>query len=229
MKLRFLAAVMACCLLFMVPVVLGQGTDLGTVRGTVTDSSGAVVANAAVTILDIQTGSTRQTTTNSHGEYQMFGLRSGTYKVTITNPGMSTADVTGVVVNGSDVVSANAVLKVASATEQVTVTSEAPLIDTSDQTISNTITSTAVIDLPRDSRDVYQFLYLNPNITQGVDAGEFKFLGFQSYGANFSLDGQRATNTIFGSPTTSEPSLEAVSEVNVLSNDFSAEYAGIAN
>src|SRR5947207_9404476 len=142
---------------------------------------------------------------------------------------MSTADVTGVVVNGSDVVSANAVLKVASATEQVTVTSEAPLIDTSDQTISNTITSTAVIDLPRDSRDVYQFLYLNPNITQGVDAGEFKFLGFQSYGANFSLDGQRATNAIFGSPTSSEPSLEAVSEVNVLSNDFSAEYSGIAN
>ena len=56
-----------------------------------------------------------------------------------------------------------------------------------------------------------------------------KFLGFQSYGASFTLDGQRATNTVFGSHSTSEPSLEAVSEVNVLSNDFSAEYAGIAN
>jgi hypothetical protein len=111
----------------------------------------------------------------------------------------------------------------------VVVTTEAPVINVSDQTISNTINSTAIIDLPRDSRDVYQFLYLNPNITQGVDAGEFKFLGFQSYGANFTIDGQRATNTIFGSPTTSEPSLEAVSEVNVMSNDFSAEYAGIAN
>src|SRR5207253_6313541 len=85
------------------------------------------------------------------------------------------------------------------------------------------------IDLPRDSRDVYQFLFLNPNVTQGVDAGEFKFIRLQSYGANFTIDGQRSTSTVFGSPTSSEPSLEAVGELNVLSNDFSAEYAGIAN
>lgn len=209
--------------------VQGQGTDLGTIRGTVTDSSGAMVGNAAVTVLDVQTGATRQTATNSRGEYQMFGLRSGTYKVTITNSGMNTAEVTGVVINGSDVVSANAVLKVATTTEQVTVSSEAPMIDTSDQTISTTLTNQEVIDLPRDSRNVYDFLYLNPNITQADSDGELKFLGFQSYGASFTLDGQRSTNTIFGSHSTSQPSLEAVSEINVLSNDFSAEYAGIAN
>src|SRR5260370_36223680 len=91
------------------------------------------------------------------------------------------------------------------------------------------MTNQLVIDLPRDSRDVYQFLYLNPNITQGVDAGEFKFLGFQEYGANFTIDGQRSTNTIFGSPTSSDPSLDAVSALNVLYNDFSAAYAGIGN
>jgi hypothetical protein len=232
MKLRYLfvtLAALATLILCSSVFVYGQGTDLGTIRGTVTDSSGAVVPSASVTILDTRTGATRHTTTNSRGDYQMFGLPSGTYKVTLTVAGMSTEDITGVVLNGSDVATANGVLKVASTTEQVVVTSEAPIIDSSDQTISNTITSTAVIDLPRDSRDVYQFLYLNPNITQGVQAGEFKFLGFQSYGANFTIDGQRASNTISGSPTTSEPSLEAVSEVNVLSNDFSAEYAGIAN
>jgi hypothetical protein len=206
-----------------------QGTDLGTIRGTVTDSSGAVVAKATVIIIDLATNTPRSTTTNSSGEYQIFGLRSGTYKVSVTAPGMSTADVTGVVLNGSDVVSANAVLKVSSGHESIVVTAEAPTIDTEDQTISTTMTNQQVIDLPRDSRDVYQFLYLNPNITQGVDAGEFKFLGFQEYGANFTIDGQRSTNTIFGSPTSSEPSLEAVSELNVLSNDFSAEYAGIGN
>lgn len=230
MKFRLVASfVLAVVSFFFVPYGFAQGTDLGTIRGTVKDSSGAVVVNASVTILDTQTGATRQTKTNSGGDYQMFGLPSGNYRVKIAAPGMSTADITGVVLNGSDVMTASAVLKVSTASENVEVTAEAPIIDTSDQTISNTITSTAVIDLPRDSRDVYQFLYLNPNITQGVDSGEFKFLGFQSYGANFSLDGQRATNTIFGSPTTSEPSLEAVSEVNVLSNDFSAEYSGIAN
>src|SRR5256885_14183000 len=54
--------------------VLGQGTDLGTIRGTVTDASGAVVPNASVTITDQTTNSTRRTSTNSHGEYQVFGL-----------------------------------------------------------------------------------------------------------------------------------------------------------
>ena len=225
----FTVVAIAISLGLFVPAALGQGTDLGTIRGTVTDSTAAVVVNASVTVLDSQTGASRQTKTNSSGEYQMFGLPSGHYSVKIAAPGMSTEDITGVVLNGSDVLTANAVLKVSTASENVEVSSEAPIIDASDQTISNTISSAGIIDLPRDSRDIYQFLYLNPNITQGVDAGEFKFLGFQSYGANFTIDGQRATNTIFGSPTTSEPSLEAVSELNVLSNDFSAEYSGIAN
>ncbi len=229
MKPRFIAAVLPLCVLLLLTFAFGQGTDLGTIRGTVTDSSGALVGGASVTVLDVRTGTTRQTRTNSSGEYQMFGLPSGNYNVKIASPGMTTQDITGIVLNGSDVMTANAILKVSSANENVVVTAEAPVIDASDQTISNTISSSAVIDLPRDSRDVYQFLYLNPNITQGVDAGEFKFLGFQSYGANFTIDGQRASNTISGSPTTSEPSLEAVSEVNVMSNDFSAEYAGISN
>ncbi|HZP17954.1 MAG TPA: carboxypeptidase-like regulatory domain-containing protein, partial [Terriglobales bacterium] len=207
----------------------GQGTDLGTIRGTVTDPSGAVVANAAVTILDTSTGATRQTTTSTHGEYQMFGLPSGTYKITIAAPGMSTANITGVEVRGSDVVSANAVLKVSTTTEQVVVSAEAPIIDSEDQTISDTLTSRAVIDLPRDSRDIYSFLYLNPNITQGTADGEFKFLGAQSYGASFSVDAQRSNGGIFGEPTATQPTLEAVGDLNVLSNDFSAEYAGIAN
>jgi len=209
--------------------LLGQGTDLGTIRGTVTDQSGAVVPNATVVILDLGTGTPRETKTSSRGEYQVFGLRSGNYKVTVSAQGMSTADITGIVLTGSDVVSADAVLKVSTANEQVVVTAEAATIDTQDQTISNTISHQEVIDLPRDSRDIYDFLYLNPNITQADSPGELKFLGFQSYGTNFTLDGQRSTNTIFGSHSTSQPSLEAVSELNVLSNDFSAEYAGIAN
>jgi len=224
-----LVLVLAIFAVFGTELLHGQGTDLGTIRGTVTDSSGAVVPNASVTILDVGTGETRHTTTNSRGDYQMFGLPSGTYKVTLAVAGMGTEDITGVVLNGSDVATANGVLKVASTAEQVVVTAEAPIIDSADQTISETITSTAVIDLPRDSRDVYDFLYLNPNIVQGTNTGEFKFLGAQSYGASFSVDGQRSNGGIFGDPTATQPTLEAVGDINIMSNDFSAEYAGIAN
>ncbi len=217
------------CGLFSAQSLMAQGTDLGTIRGSVTDSSGAVVPNAKVVILDVATGTTRQTMTNAQGEYQMFGLRPGSYSVTISIENMRTQELTGIVLNGSDVVAANAVLGVARQQEAVEVTSEAPTINTADQTISDTITSREVVDLPRDSRDVFSFLYLNPNITQGVGDGTFKFLGFQSYGANFTIDGQRSTSTLDGSASASEPSLEAVGELNVLSNDFSSEYAGISS
>lgn len=209
--------------------LFAQGSDLGTISGSVTETTGALVPNAKVVILDLATNTPRETQTNSQGEYRVFGLRPGAYKVSISAPGMGTTEITNVQVSGSDVVSVNGVLKVAGTSETVSVTSEAPLVDTEDQTISDTITSQAVIDLPRDSRNVYSFLYLNPNITQSGTDGSFKFLGAQSYGANFALDGQRSNGGIFGEPTSSQPSLEAVGDINVLSNDFSAEYAGIAN
>src|SRR5215467_7751459 len=227
-KLAF-AFLSSLVLVFCSARVHGQGTDLGTIRGTVTDSSGAAIPNAAVTITDALTNTARQTQTNSQGHYEMFGLKPGAYRVVITAPGMDKEEITGIVLSGSDTVSADAVLKVSAAQESVVVSLEAPAINTEDQTISQTLDNQSVIELPRDSRDVYTFLYLNPSITQADSDGSFKFIGAQSYGASFSLDGQRSNGGIYGQPTNSQPSLEAVGEINVLTTDFSAEYAGVAN
>jgi hypothetical protein len=207
----------------------GQGTDLGTIRGTVADSSGAVIAGAKVTVTDTLTNTDRVTQTNSQGSYEIFGLKPGAYKVTIEAPGMAKSEITNITLRGSDVVTTDAQLKVSTTATSVIVTMEAPAINTEDQTISQTLDNQAVIELPRDSRNVYTFLYLNPNVTQGASDGAFKFLGAQSYGASFSLDGQRSNGGIFGEPTASQPSLEAVGEINLLTSDFSAEYAGVAN
>jgi hypothetical protein len=210
-------------------IVFGQGTDLGTIRGTVTDSTGAVIPGATVTVTDALTNAARETRTNSQGNYEMFGLKPGAYRVAITAVGMSKKEITDIVLNGSDIVSVDAVLKVSAAQESVVVSMEAPAINTEDQTISQTLNNQAIVELPRDSRDVYTFLYLNPNVTQADADGNFKFIGAQSYGASFSLDGQRSNGGIFGVPTASQPSLEGVGEINLLTSDFSAEYAGIAN
>src|SRR6267142_4697056 len=228
------AKYLACLLVLVLgngcaQTLFAQGTDLGAIHGSVTDSTGAVIPNAKVVVVDLATNTSRETATNSHGDYEVSGLRSGGYKVTVSAASMGTVDLTGIVLNGSDVANANAVLKVAGKAESLEVTAEVPIINSEDQTISDTITSQSVINLPRDSRNIYSFLYLNPNITQSGPDGSFKFLGAQSYGANFSLDGQRSNGGIFGEPTSSQPSLEAVGDINVLSNDFSAEYAGIAN
>ncbi len=209
--------------------IFAQGTDLGAIRGTVTDASGAIVPGATIKVTDLATNKSRDQVTNSKGDFDAFGLQSGRYTIVVAATGFSTAEITGIVVNGSDTVSVNAILQVSGTQQNVVITSEAPVIHTDDQTISQTLGNQAVNELPRDSRDVYQFLYLNPNITQGAEPGSFKFLGAQSYGASYSLDGQRSNGGIFGDHTASQPSLEAVGEINILSNDFSAEYAGIAN
>src|SRR5258708_20303637 len=228
-RLAFTCVLCLSLLFWAAGVVFGQGTDLGTIRGTVTDSTGAVIPGATVTVTDALTNTARETRTNSQGNYEMFGLKPGTYRVVITAVGMRKKEITDIVLNGSDTVSADAVLKVSAAQESVVVTMEAPAINTEDQTISQTLNNQAIVELPRDSRNVYTFLYLNPNVTQGASDGEFKFIGAQSYGASFSLDGQRSNGGIFGEPTASQPSLEAVGEINLFTSDFIAEYAGIAN
>ena len=131
--------------------------------------------------------------------------------------------------NGSDAVRADVKLEIGNPEATVNVTQEAGIIQTESPVISGNLTTRQLLELPRDSRDIYQFLYLNPNITSSAGGEGFKFIGAQSYGASFSLDGQRSNGGIFGEATASQPSLEVIEELTVLSNNFSAEYAGIAN
>jgi hypothetical protein len=219
---------MVCCVLYGIATAFSQGTNLGTIRGTVVDQKGDAVPNASVKVTDLATNVSRDLTTSGIGDYEAAGLKPGNYRVTVTAPGFKTTAINAVL-TGSDVVRADAKLEVGDASAIVSVTSEAGLIETDTPTISGTINNRHLIELPRDSRDIYQFLYLNPNITQGEASGSFKYIGAQSYGAAFSLDGQRSNGGIFGEPTASQPSLEAIGELTVLSNNFTAEYAGIAN
>jgi len=216
--------------LFLLGAVLayGQGTDLGIIRGTVTDAQGGVIAGAAVVITDTATDIKVERTTDALGNYEVPNLKFGTYKVTVNYTGFNTAEVVNVVLRGTSTVRVDVRLTPRTVAEQITVTTEAPLIQMEAPVISATLSTQQILDLPRDSRDIYQFLYLNPNITYNPEHG-FKFIGSQSYGANFALDGQRATGAGFGQAIGGQPSLETIGELTVLSNSFTAEYAGIAN
>ena len=217
------------CVLCGTSSAFAQGTNLGTIRGRVTDQNGAAVKGAAVQVTDLETNLSRELTTNDEGEYEAPALKLGTYRVTITVSGFSTK-VIRVVLAGTEPVRADADLEVGGAVETVEVQAEAGVIQTETPTISTAISNQQLVQLPRESRDIYQFLYLNPNITQGATGEDsFKFIGSQSYGAAFSLDGQRANGGIFGGVTASQPSLEVIQELTVLSNNFAAEYGGIAN
>jgi len=224
----FSIVLIALCLFCGAISVFAQGSNTGTIRGRVTDPNGASVAAASVKVTDLRTNSVRDLTTNGDGEYEASTLKSGNYSVTVTAPNFKST-VADVVVTGSDAVRADIQLEVGSPDATVIVTQEVGVIQTETPTISGNINTRQLLELPRDSRDIYQFLYLNPNITTSAGGEGFKFIGAQSYGASFSLDGQRSNGGIFGEATSSQPSLEAIEELTVLSSNFSAEYAGIAN
>src|SRR6266550_3217496 len=206
-----------------------QGTNLGTIRGTVTDPNGAIIPNAAVQITDQATSLSRDLTTDNQGNYEAAALKPGNYKVTVTAAGFKTTVIEAVVA-GSDIVRADVKTEIGAPSENVSITAEPGLIERDQPVISGTLNNRQLLEVPRDSREILEFLYLNPDITQGPGGdGSFKFIGAQSYGASFSLDGQRTNGGIFGEPTSSQPSLETVGELIVLSKNFTAEYSGIAN
>ena len=112
-------------------------------------------------------------------------------------------------------------------TETVTVSAEATNnITLESQAIARGLDEQQLHDLPRSSRDIQSFLLLNPNVLGGTD--DIQFLGGRTYGVSYIQDGQASTNAIFGTVGNSAPGLDAISEVQVLSNSYSAEYGGLA-
>src|SRR6185369_4374064 len=97
-----------------------QGSNLGTIRGTITDANGAVLPNAAVQVTDQATGLSRSFTTNGEGNYEVAALKPGTYKVSVTAAGFKTTSMDAVV-SGSDTVRADLKMEVGAQTENVIV------------------------------------------------------------------------------------------------------------
>src|SRR5690349_24162450 len=98
-----------------------QGTNLGTLRSTVTDPNGAVIPNAAVKVTDRETGLFRDLTTDAEGNFEATALKAGTYKITVTATGFKTAEIEAVI-KGSDVVRADVRTEVGAQSENVLIT-----------------------------------------------------------------------------------------------------------
>ena len=200
---------------------------LGTIRGTVVDPQGAAVAGAAVLVIDETTGVPRAVETDAEGRFEAANLRPGTYRVEVTTPNFKKSEQTGVVLRAAGTALVDVKLELGAMTESVTVSAE-PLsnITLESQAIARGLDEQQLRDLPRSSRDIQAFLLLNPNVLGGSD--DIQFLGGRTYGVSYIQDGQASTNAIFGMVGNSAPGLDAISEVQVLSNSYSAEYGGLA-
>jgi hypothetical protein len=150
-----------CAVALSVFAAHGQG-NLGRILGFVTDQSGGNVANAAVTITDVQRGVSRNLTTDSDGAYIAPGLQPGTYTVRIELKGFKTFERQNILVEVGKDVRIDAVLNPGATTETITITEEVPLIDTTSTTLGGTISNEIINDLPLNGRNYQNLLTLRP-------------------------------------------------------------------
>jgi hypothetical protein len=173
-----------------------QSTNSGTLAGTVTDASNAVVNGASVTLTDAATRTERTTTTNEAGRYIFVDLAPGAYELSTTKQGFSTTKAQ-ITIEVGLATTANMKLQVGGSSVVVEVTAGTNELQTMNATVGNTINSTALDALPSIGRDVSTFVELQPGVTpEGSVAGT---VNDQTY---FSLDGGNNTNDMDGNMST---------------------------
>jgi hypothetical protein len=183
---RLLAAAVLSTLL----TVAGYAqTFRGAINGSVTDPSGAVVANAKVTATNVGTGVTLNTVTTSNGEYAFQDLPLGTYKVTVSAGGFSQVTVDQVSVTAGSIYTLPVQLKMGQQTPAIEVSAAALSIDTTATTQSNTIPDVVVQNIPLNGRDYTQLIAATPGYAGYAADGTGQYNGTRINQMNWQIDG----------------------------------------
>ncbi len=235
------------CLLVLLatsaPLAVAQGAlSFAQLNGTVVDVGGRVVVNAQVTVRDLDTNQSFQATTNTTGFFAVPNLPPGKYELTITASGFAKYQQTGITLTVGQVATISPTLKVATTSEVVTVTTEAPLIEPTKTEISQVVETQQIESLPISNRVFTDFALLTPGVASsrtslGTTFTEFEvtqisFGGMRSFSNEITVDGADFVNSASGIQRATPPQ-ESVQEFRVVNNSFGAEYGravgGIVN
>ena len=160
-RMRLVLMVLAICLLPLSMVAQGS---FGTITGTVTDPTGAVIVGAKVTITDTQTGISRTQISSEAGKYNAPNLVAGTYTVKVQANGFKLYLRRGISLDVGHTVQANCAMQPGAAAETVTVSAGTPLVDTVSPTLGGTISTHQITDLPLNGRNYQYLVTLRPGV-----------------------------------------------------------------
>lgn len=223
-------AAMLCC-----TATLRAQTSLGQIAGTVTDSTGAVIPNTAVTLTEVSTGNVHSATTDNNGVYIATNLPIGQYTLEVKVTGYNTEKRTGLTITADAKLTANFQLQVGGATEVVTVEAvQGEQINTTSGELAHVIDTREVETLPLNGRNYTQVLTLIPGavvtnpdifaITTGLNSTNQVVNGNRADSANLTVDG--AFNQASGSNGSliNNVGPDFIQEVKIATSNFSAEY-----
>src|SRR5437868_2606709 len=204
-----------------------------TLVGTISDSSGAVIPNATITITNMATGQVRNLATNDAGQYVATALPIGTYDVKVQAAGFGLADTTGVVLNVGDRRRVDFGLKVGTTQTSITVEAASIAVKTDSGEVSSVITGEQITQLETNGRSLYSIV----NLTPGASSlqGDFQVPTPMGGDQNVAFNGQRVAHNLYmidgaeaadrgGSGAIVMPSIDAIAEFRQLTSNYSAEY-----
>jgi hypothetical protein len=224
------------CIAFTASPFLSAQSTTGDITGTVTDTTGASVPNATVTLTNLGTQEVRTIHSGGSGDYTFTQLGPGTYSVQIKESGFQSLTIPSIALNAGDRAREDATLVIGSESETVTVTAQTPALQTDTSSISHTVTDQAVKDLPLSGRNYINLVQITPGANEGPGNGltsgarpddrrqsSAVVANGQSEILNDELvDGLDNNERIIGGIGI-RPSIEAIKEINVETNNYSAE------
>jgi hypothetical protein len=228
-----------CVLLFLTlsfasaPVAFSQGAGSASLTGTVEDQGGLVIADASVVIKNMDTGIERTLNTNDQGLFTAPLLQPGTYEIRVTKAGFAEVIRKDIHLAVGQTLAVDFRLPIKTATESITVTGEAGVINTEKSEVSTLITQTQVENLPLNGRRWDNLVLLTPGVSEDGGFGGVSFRGISSLYNNNMVDGSDNNQAFFAEARgrTRLPygySLDAIKEFQVNTAAYSAEYGRAA-
>jgi Carboxypeptidase regulatory-like domain/TonB dependent receptor len=222
MNKRHARALLTVVIAIAVVIPASAQTTGATLQGTVADEQGAVLPGATVTVVNVETGWSREAVTDTRGWYRAAALPPGRYEIRTSLQGFVTLVRAGLVLTLGQEATVNLSLSLASVAETVTVTADSPLVETTSNAIERTITRTDLDTLPLAGRNFANLATLSPGVA-GVGGGGVSAGGQTTRSNSFIIDGTSNDDTVVNTQRGGF-SLEAVREFAVITNQFSAEY-----
>jgi hypothetical protein len=222
----------AAMLLLMAP--RGWGQDNATITGFVTDASGALIPNAAITLTNPATGQARETVSNSSGSYRFANVGIGTYTLAVVGAGFQKYSKTGLVVNVAQTLEADVVLAVGNQTQTVTVEANALQVQTESSEVSTLINGDQVSQLATNGRNITSLAALGLGVSNNLppfsgvnaltSANGISFNGTRTTHNIYMIDGGEQNDRGCGGCFMNLPSQDAIAQFQTLDSNYQPDY-----
>ena len=234
-RLLSLPVLTSMAFICLIPASL-SAQENGAISGSITDTSGAVVPNATVTVRNLGTNASRTSTSNGSGAYTITDLAPANYEISVPQIGGFSAFKQNAEVTVGGRVTLDIKLSLTSSNTNVEVAAEGgSQVNTQTQEISQVVDRTQVSQLPSLTRNPYDFVALSGNISSGDAGSNNQAQNSTTYGVGFSLNGQRSSGTeilldgvenisVFGDAVGIVVPIDAVQEFRVITSNFEPQY-----